>query len=151
MTATVSHETFTIERVYPNCLAHVWASWSVREKKAAWMGSDGLEMDFRTGGAERGAFEDARGTHVNEGRYFEIAEQERIVLAYSMSVNGRVHTVSLATVLFSDEDGGTRVRYSEQMIVIPPSDGVAGRRAGWDHLLEELGQYLAADVPGPPS
>lgn len=148
MSTTVSHETFAIERVYPNCRAHVWASWSVREKKAAWMGDAGLEMDFRPGGEERGAFEDGRGLHLNQGRYFEIAEQERIILAYSMSVNGRVHTVSLATVLFSDVGGGTRVRYSEQMCVIPPSDGGAGRRAGWEHLLEGLGRYLLADTPG---
>lgn len=146
--SAVSHETFTIERVYPNCLAHVWASWSVREKKAAWMGDDALEMDFRPGGEERGGFEDARGTHVNAGRYFEIVEQERIVLAYSMSVNGRVHSVSLATVLFFDEGGGTRVRYSEQMCVIPPSDGVAGRRAGWEHLLEALERFLVTDTQG---
>jgi uncharacterized protein YndB with AHSA1/START domain len=40
------HREFTIERVYPNCKAHVWAAWSIREKKAAWLRNAALEMDF---------------------------------------------------------------------------------------------------------
>jgi hypothetical protein len=50
---THDHRDFTIERVYPNCKAHVWAAWSVREKKAAWFRNPMLEMDFRPGGFER--------------------------------------------------------------------------------------------------
>ena len=72
-------------------------------------------------------------------------EGERIVLAYSMSVNGHIHTVSLATIVFLDEGGGTRLRYTEQMCVIPPSDGMAGRRQGWSALLDTLGSYLRSD------
>ena len=29
----IVHESFTLERVYPRCLAHVWAAWSGRERK----------------------------------------------------------------------------------------------------------------------
>ena len=131
MTATSQdHATFTIERIYPNCRAHVWGAWSVREKKAAWMGNRDLALDFRAGGGERSAFDDQMGEHVNEGRYFEILDQQRIVLAYSMALNGRVHSVSLTTILFEDEGGGTRLTYTEQMCVIPPSDGADGRRHG---------------------
>jgi uncharacterized protein YndB with AHSA1/START domain len=140
-----AHASFTIERVYPNCLAHVWSAWSSRDKKAAWLGNRDLELDFRVGGAERSAFKDQMGEHRNEGRYFEILDQQRIVLAYSMAVNGRVHTVSLATIVFADESGGTRVTYTEQMCVIPPSDGPDGRRGGWTHLLDSLATYLAKD------
>jgi uncharacterized protein YndB with AHSA1/START domain len=59
------------------------------------------------------------GEHVNETRYFEIEEGERIVLAYSMAVNARVHTISLTTITFRDESGGTRLKYTEQMCVVP--------------------------------
>jgi uncharacterized protein YndB with AHSA1/START domain len=137
------HDSFTLERVYPHRKDDVWAAWSIREKKAAWMGNPGLEMEFRPGGFERGAFRDAMGEHVNETRYFEIAEGERIVLAYSMAVNGRVHTVSLTTITFMDEKGATRLRYQEQMCIIPPSDGRQGREHGWNFLLDALGSYLA--------
>src|SRR5947207_2728488 len=125
------HEDFTIERVYPSARTDVWAAWSVPERKAAWLGNAALEMDFRPGGLERSSFRDAMGEHRNETRYFEICAGRRIVLAYSMAVNGRIHSVSLTTVTFSDEARGTRLRYREQMCVIPPSDGLEGRRHGW--------------------
>jgi uncharacterized protein YndB with AHSA1/START domain len=140
------HSQFTIERVYPNCPAHVWSAWSVPEKKAAWLGNDGLEMDFRPGGSERSSFRDAMGEHVNEARYFEIKDGERIVLAYSMAMNGRVHTVSLVTITLAEEGRGTRLRYMEQMCVIPPSDGAAGREHGWRALLKSLEEHLAHDT-----
>lgn len=100
-------------------------------------------MEFRIGGAERAVFHDAMGEHVNETRYFEIRDGSRIVLAYSMAVNRRIHTVSLATVAFVAEGRATRLHYTEQMCVIPPSDGVEGRKRGWQALLEALDAYLA--------
>jgi uncharacterized protein YndB with AHSA1/START domain len=140
------HDRFTIERVYPNCREHVWSAWSSPGKKRRWFG-DGLEkMSFEVGGLELGRFRDGMGEHVNEGRYFEINPSERIVLAYSMALNGRVHTVSLATITFADESGGTRVTYTEQMVVIPPSDGVAGRQHGWGALLDSMERFLEADT-----
>ena len=139
------HDSFTLDRVYPERRSEVWAAWSIPEKKAAWMKSPVLEMDFRPGGSERWAVRDGMGEHVNEARYFEIREGERIVLAYSMAVNDRVHTVSLATVTFADEKGGgTRLRYTEQMCVLPPSDGMKGRQHGWGLMLDRLGQALKA-------
>jgi uncharacterized protein YndB with AHSA1/START domain len=138
-------DSFTIERVYANCVAHVWSAWSVAEKKSAWFGGRPIEMDFRPGGIERSSFSNAMGEHVNETRYFEIREESLIVMAYSMAMNGRVHTVSLVTVAFSDEGGGTRLRYTEQMCVLPPSDGAAGRSHGWGVLLDGLAGYLAVD------
>jgi uncharacterized protein YndB with AHSA1/START domain len=71
------HREFTIERVYPNCKAHVWAAWSIREKKAAWLRNAALEMDC-PGGFERSRFRNDMGEHINETRYFEIKEGERI-------------------------------------------------------------------------
>ena len=140
------HERFSIERVYPNCRAHVWAAWADPDKKRAWFG-DGLgETDFREGGRERGRFENEMGEHVKDSVFFEIAPEQRIVYAYSMAMNGTVHTVSLTTVLFEDEGGGTRLTYTEQMCVIPPSDGADGRESGWSALLDGLEAYLARDT-----
>jgi uncharacterized protein YndB with AHSA1/START domain len=146
MTTQVHHDSFTIERVYPHCRAHVWAAWSVPEKKAAWLGSRPIEMDFRPGGAERIGFSNEMGDHLNQTRYFEIRDEELIVLAYSMAMNGLVHSTSLTTVTFADEGGGTRLRYTEQMCVLPNSDGAPGRTHGWGVLLDGLGAYLGADT-----
>jgi uncharacterized protein YndB with AHSA1/START domain len=146
--ASIVQDSFTIERIYPNCREHVWSAWSTPEKKASWFGSSEHSMDFRVGGSERAAHRDTMGEHVNETRYFEIVEGKRIVLAYSMALNGRVHTVSLSTILFADNGGGTRLTYTEQMCVIPPSDGVDGRRHGWNALLDAVERLLAAETEG---
>lgn len=140
------HETFTIERIYPNCVEHVWAAWAIPEKKQSWFGGDIADSDFQVGGTESKTFENDMGTHTNSTYYFEIQEQERIVFGYSMAMNGVVHTVSLTTVTFAKENGGTRLTYTEQMCVIPPSDGAEGRTHGWNALLDALGEYLVADT-----
>jgi uncharacterized protein YndB with AHSA1/START domain len=144
--AAQQHETISIERIYSNCLDHVWSAWASFEKKKAWFGDGLIEFDFKPGGSERGVFVDEMGTHTNETRYFEIKPGERIVFAYSMAMNGRVHSVSLATVIFEDHNGGTRLNYTEQMCVIPPSDGAEGRKHGWGALLQSLEDFLADDV-----
>lgn len=146
MTTDHQLDSFTLERVYPNCLAHVWSAWSIAEKKSAWFGGRAIDMDFRPGGSERSSFSNEMGEHTNETRYFEIREERLIVMAYSMAMNGRVHTVSLVTIAFADEGGGTRLRYTEQMCVLPPSDGAEGRTHGWAALLDGLGSYLEADT-----
>lgn len=139
-------DSFSIERVYPNCREHVWAAWADFGKKSAWLGNGLTKMDFRVGGTERGRFSNAMGEHTKEAVYFEIKNRERIIYAYSMAVNGTIHTVSLATILFQDEGGGTRLIYSEQMCIIPPSDGAEGRRHGWGALLDGLETHLARDT-----
>ena len=141
----VAHESFTIERTYPNCREHVWSAWANPAKKAKWFGGKVPSMDFVVGGGESASFKDDMGEHVNETRFFEIVENERIVMAYSMAMNGRIHTVSLATIQFADHNGGTRLTFTEQMCIIPPSDGVEGRRHGWGELLGGLETFLASD------
>ena len=140
-----AHETISVERDLPNCRDQVWSAWSLLAKKRRWFGAGLTEMDFSPGGIERSSFVNDMGTHTNETRYFEIKAKERIVFAYSMAVDGRVHTVSLATVAFADHGGGTRLTYTEQMCIIPPSDGAEGRRHGWLGLLGALQDYLADD------
>jgi len=142
----LSHDSFLIERVYPNCRDHVWAAWSDPDKKRAWFGDGLTEIDFCEGGVQRGSFKNHMGDHSNETTFFEITDRERIVFAYSMAMNGVIHSVSLVTVVFEDQGGGTLLRYFEQMCIIPPSDGVEGRRQGWQALLDSLEDFLATDT-----
>lgn len=142
-----NHETVLIERLLPNCPAHVWSAWASFAKKKAWFGEGLEESHFEPGGIERSSFITDMGVHDNETRYFEIKEGERIVFAYSMALNGRIHSVSLATVTFANHQGGTRLTYREHLYVIPPGDGAEGRKAGWSDLLDSLADYLAGDAP----
>ncbi|MGA0601415.1 SRPBCC domain-containing protein [Caulobacter sp. KR2-114] len=138
------HREFTLQRRYGRPRAEVWAAWADPALKAAWFSRGEHSLDFRVGGEERGVSHDAMGEHVNAGRYFEIDPGRRIVLAYSMALNGRVHTVSLTTIVLEDDgEAGTRLTFTEQMCVMPPSDGAPGRQQGWGVLLDRLGETLA--------
>ena len=148
MTTDLQHnDGFEIDRRIDAPLARVWRAWADPDQKRAWFGGSLTEIDFRVGGIERGAFEDGMGRHTKECTFFEIEDEARIVYAYSMAVNGRVHTVSLVTLLFAAEGDATRLRHVEQMCVIPPSDGVPGREHGWTVLLQQLATYVEAAAP----
>jgi uncharacterized protein YndB with AHSA1/START domain len=148
------HESFTITRTYAKCLAHVWSAWSDGPKKRRWMAGDDMTadanafaFDFSVGGVERHAFESPMGKHENRTTYFDIADEQRIVFAYSMSLNGRVHSVSVATVTFAEDGGGTRVEFAEQITLIGDSDGAEGRTQGWTALLESVDKTLTDELP----
>lgn len=153
MTANLQ-ETFTIERELRACRAHVFAAWSQGDFKRRWfVEGDGpqwstraYQLDFRVGGWERGSFVlnegPGAGEHRNESVYLDIVPGERIVYAYTMALDGRIHSASLATVLFADHNGGTRLRYTEQGAFFPPSDCAAGREQGWVVLLGYLQREL---------
>lgn len=70
--------------------------------------------------------------------YLDIVDDERIVYAYTMAQDGRVHSASLVTVLLAPKDGGTRLTFTEQGAYFAPTDGAAGRAAGWTSLLDHL-------------
>ncbi|MCW5679572.1 MAG: SRPBCC domain-containing protein [Anaerolineales bacterium] len=97
-----------LERLYPNCKEHVWAAWSIREKKAAWLGSKDLEMDFFPGGIERSGFRNSMGEHTSEGRYFEIKEGERIVLGPVDKVDSQISGSMIQDCLLGGGFGSRR-------------------------------------------
>ncbi len=151
MTIDTRTDSFRIERTLNKCPAHVFSAWSDPSKKLQWfrdpaMPDSGYVCDFSVGGREYGAFESEMGRHENETRYFEIVQDELIVFAYSMALNGRVHSVSLVTLRFDDQDGGTRLTYVEQMCVIGQSDGAAGRQHGWGALLNRMQAVLEQEM-----
>ncbi|MFZ1340244.1 MAG: SRPBCC domain-containing protein [Paracoccaceae bacterium] len=150
--AEITHDRFRIERLYPRCMAHVWSAWTDPARKWTWFGGGGpmpqdYALDFRTGGHELARFVSPMGQHENRTTYLDIAEAAHIVFAYSMALDGRVHSASVATVEFDDHGGGTRLVFTESIACIGPSDGMAGRKHGWDALLASLDRLLAAETP----
>lgn len=148
----VTHATFGIERRYAASPATVFAAFSDAEKKRLWFASGGVlehSLDFRVGGVERTR---SRGTlgpggpavvFGNDSVYVDIAQNERIVLAYSMAVDGRRISVSLATFEFRADGAGTLLQFTEQSAFFEGSDGAAMREMGWRHLLDTLTAVLA--------
>ena len=153
---TVTHDSFTIERRLRACPAHVWAAWAEADLKRQWFVAADREgwqtldysLDFRVGGTETGRFlltsGPGAGEHANVTHYLDILPGARIAFAYSMALNGRIHSASLATVTLAEAGGGTLLTFTEQGAWFPPSDGVDGRREGWEVLLAALERTLGA-------
>jgi len=159
MTEPVTHGSFTLTRTFEAPPARVFAAFSDIRLKALWFGdpvqldTDQWEFDFRPGGSETNHFaysdEQVEGTPLPRGttgsfhaRYFDIVENERIVLAYEMVINGQRISVSLQTVEFQAAGTGTTLTLTEHGAFLEASDGVDLRRDGTGGLLDKLGASL---------
>jgi uncharacterized protein YndB with AHSA1/START domain len=157
--APVVHRTFKIERNYPAPPSRVFSAFADPATKRRWFaegeGSEVQEftLDFRVGGQELSRFRfkgdpslggaPPAGTEFrNDTVYQDIVPDQRIVLAYTMSVGGRRISASLATVEIQAADAGTRLAFTEQGAFFEGSDGPELREKGWAALLEALGAEL---------
>lgn len=151
----MEHSTFQIERVYPVARERVFGSFQDPVKKRRWFvegkGSEVLlyESDFRVEGEERTRFKMAAGTPVagkmieNFSKFLEIKPYERIVFAYTMSMEGTPFSASLATVELRAEGSSTRLVFTEQAVFFEGADGAKMREHGWNALLDALGREYA--------
>ena len=152
---SVTHSTFVIERSYPTTPQRVFAAFADPVKKRRWF-MDGdefeaisFEMDFRAGGRESSSFRSPvdsplKGAAIsNETYYQDIVTDKRIVLAYTMAVEGKRFSASLATFDLVPTVEGTSLIFTEQGAFFENSDGPAIREQGWRELLESLGKELA--------
>lgn len=141
---------FTIERRLAAAPVAVFAAWAEPALKRRWFGdADGWQdvehrLDFRVGGSEYATGRQPGGPlHVNETVFLNIVPQRRIVFAYTMRLDDKPLSASLATVTLQPEGGGTRLVYTEQAAFFEGRDGVESRRSGWDWLLDQLTAVVA--------
>jgi uncharacterized protein YndB with AHSA1/START domain len=146
----VTHGTITIEKSFPHPPEKVFAAWADPKKKQRWFAEgegfevSSFELDFRVGGRERTHF---RGTNhppmTNETYFHDIVENRRIIMSYSMTMDGRrPFSVSLATVEIEPSQGGSRMVFTEQAVFLEGGDGPDLRRAGWAKGFERLDDAL---------
>jgi len=147
---SVQHGTFTIEREFAHPVARVFAAWAVREAKDKWFGGPSgqwkpLErhMEFRVGGTER-----ARGQWTGgrvsdfQAQYHDIVQDKRIVYSYSMHIDDRKISVSLATIEFGPSGKGTQLILTEQGAFLDGYDDAGSRERGTGGLLDALEKSL---------
>jgi uncharacterized protein YndB with AHSA1/START domain len=158
MTATEQgaiHNTFVIERHFPQGPARVFSGFSQPALKRRWYAEgDGHEiqdfhMDFRSGGSERFRYRFKEGHPIagsviaNESTYQDIVDEERIVITSRMSLNGKPIVVMLATFEFVPAEHGTDLILTHQGTYIDWPDGVKMIEMGWRGLVERLVKELA--------
>ncbi|HYX83414.1 MAG TPA: SRPBCC family protein [Gaiellales bacterium] len=144
---SVEHATFVVERAYPAPPDRVFAAWAEPEAKARWFGSpdDHLELDFRVGGRELGRGSGPDGNvYTYRALYQDIIVGERIVYTYDMLLGEARISVSVVTVEFRPDGGGTRLVLTEQGVFLDGHDSPALREHGTGALLDALGTELGA-------
>jgi uncharacterized protein YndB with AHSA1/START domain len=144
-----THSTFVIERAYDASPARVFAAWAQKEAKQRWFGpseSGEHELDFREGGHERLRAHVHGATYDYDALYEDIVPDERIVYTYNMHRDGRRMSVSVTTVELLAEEGGTRLRYTEQGVFLDGEDTPDLREQGTQELLDKLGKTLSQEA-----
>lgn len=152
---TVTHGTFVIEKEYTAPVEKTFSAFADAQKKRKWFAEgegfaiDAFEVDFKVGGKETSRFrfiggkpEDAMSMG-NDSVYMDIIENKRIVVAYTMTINDRRISSSLATVEFLKTDTGSKLIFTEQGAYFEGSDGLEGREKGWHELINQLGDLLS--------
>ncbi|HWM68511.1 MAG TPA: SRPBCC family protein [Steroidobacteraceae bacterium] len=152
---TVSHSTFIIERAFPAPPAQVFRALADPARKRRWFAEgedfelDSFEMDFRVGGFERSRFRFKAAAPLPDGTpcandsvYLDIVTNERVVLAYTMTVGGNRISASQSTFELLAEGKGTRLVFTEQAAFFPGADGPQVREAGWRSLIDQLALEL---------
>jgi uncharacterized protein YndB with AHSA1/START domain len=146
---SVTHTPFVIERTYDAAPARVFHAFADPAMKRRWfVEGEGWEVetfdvDFRVGGSEKSSFRFRGGDLIrNDTVYQDIVPDQRIIIAYTMTVGENRISASLATMEFHPAGSGTRLVFTEQGAFLDGYDNVAQREAGTRELLEALGREL---------
>jgi uncharacterized protein YndB with AHSA1/START domain len=152
--ASAVHGTFTMVRELPHAPERVFAAWSEPRAKAAWFsGPSGQwtplerEMDFRVGGRERARGRWASGVITDfQAHYLDIVPLKRIVYSYTMHVDEKKISVSLATIQFEPAEAGrkagTKMTLTEQGAFLDGYDDAGSRERGTGSLMVALAKSL---------
>jgi uncharacterized protein YndB with AHSA1/START domain len=146
---TVRHATFVIERHFDTTPAQVFRAFADDAMRQRWFTTSNnwpiqeFQYDFRVGGSEHGRFSpDGKTIILNDASYQDIVPNQRIVSAYTMTVNGKRISASLATMEFFAEGRGTRMIYTEQGAFLDDLDQAKGREQGSAALFDSLAREL---------
>jgi len=151
---SVIHSTFVLERNYPQPPQKVFSAFSFAAKRKRWF-ADGdkhdvelFQQDFRPGGHEVVRYRFKEGTPfpgvalVNEGVYYDIVEDRRIVMASAMTLGEKRISASLLTIELRPNEDGTDMVCTHQGAYFEGSGGPEMREAGWRTLFDKLAKVL---------
>jgi uncharacterized protein YndB with AHSA1/START domain len=152
---SVVHNTFVIERSYPQSPERVFAAFADSAKKRRWFAAgekhdvEEFEMDFRVGGTELHRYRFKDGTPFpgvelkNEWIYQEIVPNRLMVSANAMDLGGKRISATLVTIELLPTETGTDLICTHQGAFFEGSGGPEMREAGWRSLFDALAAELA--------
>ena len=146
MIMEVTHSTFTLERSYPASVQRVFEAWADPAARRRWMaqGAD-YSQDFAVGGHETVTGCDGEGRALTyEARYVEIVPSERILTTSTLHTGSQLSTVSVTSIEFQAEDGGTHIVLTEHGMYLPGQEQPDWRRQGTAQQLDALATEFAA-------
>jgi uncharacterized protein YndB with AHSA1/START domain len=146
---SVAYGTFTIERTWGVARGAVFKALTDATAKAKWFGGGpgftllSREVDIRPGGREHlsGRWESGLVSSF-DAVYHDIVPDERVVYSYTMHLDHRKISVSLATFELKSERSGTRLLLTEQGAFLDGYDDAGSREQGTRQLLDALGESL---------
>jgi len=153
-----SHNTFVIQRTFPMPPARVFAAFADPAKKRRWYGEaenhavERFDMDFRVGGVERSAYRLGANTPfpglemVNDGVYFDIVPDQRVVVSTAMTFGGKRISVSLITFEFQPIEARTRLVCTYQGVFFEGAVGPEMREGGWRKLFDRLAAEIGSEA-----
>ena len=142
----VQHGSFTIERKFDAPPALVYSAFATEKGKQAWFSGpsdqwtlEDRAFDFRVGGRETlsGKWKTGRVTRF-DAQYHDIVPDQRIIYSYTMHVDDRKISVSLATIEFKPAGAGTSLVLNEQGAFLDGYDDAGSRERGTIGLIEKL-------------
>jgi uncharacterized protein YndB with AHSA1/START domain len=148
MKRSITHATFSLERVYSASPAKVFAAFAKPEQKTKWFGGppewEGKHsMDFRVGGRESSVGGPKGGqVHRFDALYEDIVPDERICYTYDLYLDDTRISVSLATIELRPEGKGTRLVLTEMGAFFDGWEDPKLREGGTVWLLDKLAKLL---------
>jgi uncharacterized protein YndB with AHSA1/START domain len=148
---SIAHGSFTVKRTYPVRPERIFNAWADPAIKGKWFGDPEKEcvadvFDFSVGGRElrSGALGDGT-TYAIDILYYDIVEDQRIVYAFDVEINGTRNSVSVAAITFEPTTGGTTLTITEHGAFLDGHESPIGREGGATFILDRLGALLAGD------
>ena len=149
---SATHTSFAIERDFAASPQAVFRAWADPQAKRRWSDchpehTEHYSLDFRALGRETHRVVVPGGVvQLVEKVFFDIVQDERIVFAYDIGVDGRRLSVSLVTVALRATPQGTHMDYVEQLTYLDGHEDRAERVRGTAQGLDRLA--LAVEATG---